>query len=259
MRGATGVLPGRRSGDVRIAAFDPGGEITIMRVDYFTNYAGRFLSVAARTSLGTSAGGPSLAMAWKEQDGDYGSATTMARYVDDNQYLYHRILVRVGVAGTTTPVPAGVRVASSTGAVAEGPVNPWVAGGLPPLADGYLKGFVTHYVDPVEARQRINALAAEFPDLAEIVTLPYPTNGYQRKAMATMAGTTDIDNLPGNSQLSQTVVLFSKTWGHEGGNNVQAEFLNPQAANAPLTVSVTGSRITVRLATNSTGALRSPA
>jgi len=32
--------------------FDPGGEITVMRVDYFTNYAGRFLSVAAWTSAG---------------------------------------------------------------------------------------------------------------------------------------------------------------------------------------------------------------
>jgi len=255
-RGATGVAPGRRSGEVSVAGFDPGGEITIMRVDYFTNYAGRFLSVAARTALGKSTSGPSLAMAWREQDGDYGSASTMSKYVDDSQYLYHRLLVRVGAVGDRlTPVPALVRVASSTGAVAEGPVNSWIGGGLPPVADGYLKGFVTHYMDPVEAKQRINALAAEFPDLAEIVNLPHPTNGYQRKAMATMAGMTGIGNLPSSQQLSQAVVLFSKAWGHEGGNDIQAEFLDPQAANAPLTVSVTGNRITVRLASGSTGAL----
>ena len=181
---SAGVLPNRRPGDLSIAGFDPGGEIMIMRVDYFTNYAGQFLSVAAWTSLGKSTGGPSLALAWKEQDGSYGSASTMSKYVDDNQYMYHRLLVRVGAVGArTTAAPALVRVASSTGAVVEGPVHVWVGGGLPPVADGYLKGFVTHYMDPVEAKQRINALAAEFPDLAEIVNLPYLTNGYQRKAM----------------------------------------------------------------------------
>lgn len=257
---SAGALPDRRPGDLSITGFDPGGEIMIMRADYFTNYAGQFLSVAARTSLGQNTGGPSLALAWKAQDGSYGSASTMSKYVDDNQYLYHRVLVRVGAVGArSTAAPALVRVASSTGAVVEGPVHVWVGGGLPPVAEGYLKGFVTHYMDPIEARQQINALAAEFPDVAEIVNLPYLTNGYQRKAMGTMAAATAIGNLPGSSQLSQAVVLFTKAWGHEGGNNVQAEFLNPQAESAPLTVSVAGSRITVRLATSATGALVSTA
>ena len=138
-------------------------------------------------------------------------------------------------------------------------MNTWVGGGLPPVADGYLKGFVTHYMDPVEVRERTNALAAEFPDLAEIIDLPYATNGYQRKAMATMAGTTAIGSAPRAEYQSQAVVLFTKAWGHEGGNDVQAEFLDPWAANSPLTVSVAGSRITVRLATDSRYALVSTA
>jgi hypothetical protein len=240
---------------LRIAGFDPGGEITVLRADYFTNYAGRFLSVAARTSLGASVGGPTLAMAWREQSGSYGTAGTMLKYVDDGRYMYHRLLVRVGALGTAAPVPAMVRVASSTGSVAEGPAKPWVEGGLPPAANGYLKGFVTHYMDPFEARQRINALAAEFPDLAEIVTLPHLTNGYQRKAMAVMSAATGIGNLPSSQQLPQAVVLFTQAWGHEGGNNVQAEFLDPRVASSPLAVSVAESRITVLLATDSTGAL----
>ncbi len=255
--GLAGLL---RNGAARLlnaAGFDPGGEITIMRVDYFTNYAGRFLAVAARTSLGTNSGGPTLAMAWKPADGDYGSASTMSKFTDASQYMYHRLLVRVGAAGSTTPVPATVRVASSTGAFAEAPVNTWVGGGLPPLADGYQKGFFTHYMDPTEVYQRINDLAVEFPDLAEIIDLPYKTNGYQRKAMAVMDSNANVLAAPGNT--ARAVYLESKAWGHEGGNQVQAEFLNPGAANQPLSVSVTGSRITVRLGTNSAGTIVSTA
>ena len=239
--------------------FDPGGEVTIMRVDYFTNYAGRFLAVAARTSLGLPSGGPTMAMAWKEAGGDYGTATNMSKYTDAGQYMYHRILVRVGALGSTTPVPATVSVASSAGGVAEGPVNTWVGGGLPPLADGYLKGFFTHYMDPVENKQRINALAAEFPDLAEIINLPFLTNGYQRKSMAIMAGTTGIGSQPPSAQRPAAVVLFAQALGHQGGNDIQAEFLNPGAANSPLAISVTGMRITVSLGTDGAGALASTA
>ncbi len=248
---------GGRAGNLSAAGFDVGGEVMILRADYFTNYAGRFLSVAARTSLGTSAGGPVLSMAVKEQGGNYGNAITMSRYVDAGQYMYHRLLVGLSAAGTAAP--AMVRVGSSTGAFAEGPANTWVGGGLPPVADGYLKGFVTHYMDPVELKERVNALAREFPDLAEVVDLPCATNGYQRKAMATMAGTTSIGGTPYVGYQSQAVVLFTKAWGQEGGNNVQAEFLDFGAANSPLTVSVTGSRITVRLATDSRTALVSTA
>jgi hypothetical protein len=237
--------------------FDPGGEITVQRVDYFTNYAGRFLSVEARTSLGTNSGGPTLAMAWKAAGGSYSSATSMSKFTDDNQYMYHRLLVRIGAAGSTTPVPATVRVASSTGAFVETGVNTWLGGGLPPLAGGYLKGFLTHYMDPVEGKAKINALATEFPNLAEIVNLPNLTNGYQRKSMCVMAGTTACSGTPGTA--SQAVFLQATIYGQDGGNNIQAEFLNPGAANQPLTVSVTGTRITVRLGTGSTGALNSTA
>ena len=239
--------------------FDPGGEITIMRVDYFENYAGRFLSVAARTKAGLPSGGATMAMAWKEAGGDYGTATNMSKYTDAGTYMYHTALVRVGALGTTTPVPAMVRVASSVGGTAEGGVNTWMGGSLPPLAAGYLKGFFTHYMEPLENKARINALAAEFPDLAEIINLPYLTNGYQRKAMAIMAGTTGIGSQPPSSQRPGAVVLFAKALGHQGGNDIQAEFLNPGVANSPLAVSVSGTRISVSLRTDGAGALASTA
>lgn len=238
--------------------FDLGGEVTIMRVDYFTNYAGRFLAVAARTSLGTNSGGPSLSMAWKQAGGSYGSSTTMSKYTDANQYMYHRVLVRIGALGTTTPVPAMVRVASSTGQFSEGNVNAWVDGGLPPLASGYLKGFFTHYMDPTEVYQRINSLATEFPNLAEIINLPNLTDGYQRRAMAVMSGTSNPLGTP--SSTASAVYLESKAYGHLGGNSIQAAFVNPSSTpNRPLSVVAVGNRITVTLGTNSSSALNSTA
>ncbi len=183
----------------------------------------------------------------------------MSMYTDAGRYMYHRLLTRIGDLDPSATPPAGVRIASSTGAFAEGPVNAWLDGSLPPVAEGYLKGFVSHYMDPIEIRERIAALAAEFPDLAEIVELPDPTNGYQRRAMATMAGTTAVGGTPRFRQVSQAVVLFSKAWGHEGGNTVRAEFLDPGTGDSPLTVSVTETRITVRLGTGPGGDLASSA
>ena len=55
------------------------------------------------------------------------------------------------------------------------------------------------------------------------------------------------------------VVLTSKDWGHQGGDQVTAEIKNPGAANAPLSVAVTGKDIVVNLATNASGAATSTA
>ena len=59
--------------------------------------------------------------------------------------------------------------------------------------------------------------------------------------------------------IHSAVVLTTQAWGHEGGNQVQAEFRNPGAADQPLSVTVTGNLIEVVLGTDSTGALNSTA
>jgi hypothetical protein len=55
------------------------------------------------------------------------------------------------------------------------------------------------------------------------------------------------------------VVLTSRAWGHEGGNGITAEFVNPGAANSPLSVAVMGNDILVSLGTDPAGALSSTA
>jgi hypothetical protein len=153
-----------------------------------------------------------------------------------------------------------IRIGSSTGATKEAPVNVWLGGGLPPMSATFLRDFTTRYMDPTEVYARFDELAAEFPNIAELIPLPYETNGYQRKAQANMSGTTPPgSSVTGGTAQSQAVVLTSRAWGHEGGNDITAEFRNPNVPDSPLSVAVMGNDIVVDLATNSTGALSSTA
>jgi hypothetical protein len=248
-------------------------EIVVLRVDYFENYAGRFLSVEAKDRLGGSTPtgatytGPTLSLSWNTGPGTPIASTprTMNVNIDPDTtpdtYIQHRELVRIGDAGSTTPAaPTRIRIGSSTGALIEADVDVWLGGGLPPMTSGFLKDFTTRYMDPTEVYARFNDLAAEFPNIAELITLPYRTNGYQRRAQAIMAGASP----PGSSLFDptaqgQAVVLTSRAWGHEGGNDLTAEFRNTGVANAPLTVSVNGNDILVSLATDGSAALSSTA
>ncbi|HSA49163.1 MAG TPA: M14 family metallopeptidase, partial [Yinghuangia sp.] len=124
---------------------------------------------------------------------------------------------------------------------------------------GYLTDFTTRYMDPTEVYQRFDELAAEFSNIAEKIPLPYATNGYQRRAQATMNGTGGTGSTVPGSQASRAVVLTSRAWGHEGGNDITAEFVDPLAPDSPLAVSVMGNDISVSLATDSAGALTSTA
>jgi hypothetical protein len=251
-------------------------EIVILRVDYFENYAGRFLSVEAKDRLGGAAPtgstyvGPALSLSWDTGAGTPIDSLPRAMSVNidpdttPDTYIEHRQLVRIGDLGSSDPPrPARIRVGSSTGATKEADVNVWLGGGLPPLGEPYLSDFTTRYMDPTEVYGRFAALAAEFPNIARLVRLPNATNGYQRRAQATMAGATPTPTPPGDPvpQAAQggAVVLTSRAWGHEGGNDITAEFRNPGVANAPLTVFVSGDNILVNLATDAAGAPSSTA
>jgi hypothetical protein len=242
----------------------PPEPVTIGRTDYFVNYAGRFLSVEARRA-GTGTGtNPTVAVSWRTEDGDYGSATNMSIFTDASTYMYHRILIRVGAAGSTTPVPAYVRVATSTGAVAERAVNDFPTNELPPFPDGMLTGFFNSYMDPSAVTQRFEDLAAEFPNISELIDLPHKTTGFGWPT-AIMQGTTAIASAPSAANQANAVVLYAKIPAPEG-EFIRAQFANPGAEDSPLSVSVVpnsvgtgGSDIIVSLATDSSGALSSTA
>ncbi|GAA1868611.1 M14 family metallopeptidase [Asanoa iriomotensis] len=220
-------------------------DIKIIRADYYTSGTNQVLSVEAKWAQGqtsTSAltvqrdSGPGTAMG-------SGGSQNISRFVDAGVYLYHR------GASTITSRPDRIQITSPTGDVANVQVKEW----LPiseesPEGPGYQKDFVSSYLTPTELYDRIKALAAEFPQLAEIVELPYKTNGYRRKAQVVL----------GTANASR-VAVDSRAWGHEGGNDISVELANPGAADQPLSVSLTGNDIKVSLATNASGAVTSTA
>jgi hypothetical protein len=246
-------------------------EIVVLRVDYFENYAGRFLSVEAKDRLGSSTPtgadyiGPALSLSWNIGNGPIASPPrVMGVNIDPDTtpdtYIEHRELVRIGEAGNSDPAaPTRIRIGSSTGVAVEADVNVWLGGGLPPMREGFLKDFTTRYMDPTAVYTKLSDLAAEFPNISELITLPYQTNGYQRRAQAIMSGTTGPGSTPPTAQQGEAVVLTSRAWGHEGGNDLRAEFRNPGVANSPLSVTVTGNDLVVSLATDGAGALTSTA
>lgn len=158
-------------------------------------------------------------------------------------------VIRTGLPASGTigilpalPPPTQVRVTSSGGGSAEAEVAEWLPetstpGKVPERP--YESGFLDHYPDAHELTAIIEELHAEFPELTDVIDLPYETNGYRRQAMHLSGGGT-----------SQRVVLTSIAWGHEGGNDLTIEYVDPAEASAPLSVAVVGDTIRVGLATD---------
>ncbi|MFG2062410.1 M14 family zinc carboxypeptidase [Micromonospora sp. NPDC048871] len=220
--------------------------VRIARADWFTTKGQGFLYVEARTTEGAQTD-PIVGMQLENDSGqgtDFAFARTMSRFIDSGQYMFHRNLFKLDTR------PSQIRVTSSTGGVAVGPVSDWLEDGEPPLTDkpGYKWNLVDGYKHPQQLHDRMDEIARENPKIAEIVYLPYKTNGYQRKAQATIGGT-------GQS----AVVVTSAAWGHEGGNDITVEFVDRPGANLPLSVEVNGKAVRVLLAKDSSGALASTA
>ncbi len=220
-------------------------DVKIIRADYYTSFGVGYLSVEAKFADGQT---NTAALTVQRDSGpgtEMGSGGTqnISRFVDAGVYLYHR------GATTVQTRPDMVQITSPSGDVATAKVTDWLPlDGEEAEDPSYLRDFITSYLTPQELTERITALAAEFPNISEIVELPYQTNGYQRLAQA----------LFGNANQNR-VGIDSKAWGHEGGNDISVAMTNPGVANSPLSVSVDGDAIAVSLATDSSGAVTSTA
>jgi len=237
------------------------GETVIMRAYTFTNYAGRFLYVEAHNKAHQpNVNGPATQLSYAGPDGNFTTPVNGTRFSDAGQYMYHRYLVALRGAFADMPTEdITVRVASASGSSDTATPTKWASSELPPRIAEFQKDFITRYMDPTEIYERFDAIAEQYPAITDMIMLPNKTNGYQRPAMAMMAGTTAPGSNPGTAAQASAVQLFSKAMGHEGGNEITAEFRNPGAPDAPLMVSVDGKDITVSLATNAQGALTSTA
>jgi hypothetical protein len=229
-----------------ITPFTHDESVRIARADWFTTKGQGFLYVEARTTSGQQTN-PVVTMQLENDSGPgtpVGFTRPMSRFVDSGQYMFHRNLFKLDQR------PNQIRVTSSTGGVATGYVSDWLEHSEPPLTanPAYKWDFVDGYKHPQQLYERMEEIARNYPDIAEIVYLPYQTNGYQRKAQATIGGT-------GQS----AVVVTSAAWGHEGGNDITVEFVSRPGADLPLEVEVDGTAVRVLLAKDPSGALVSTA
>jgi hypothetical protein len=259
----TTVDPAQLPTAAQIAA--AGDTIRLLRADWFVTKGQGFLSVEARSLSGTTSG-PTMTLSWDSGPGTpagSGGSATMTRFVDTDAspdfYMHHELLVPVD-----SPRPEQIRVVSSLGGETTGFVSDWLYP-VEPLTSrkDYRWNFIDSddpYRHPTEVFNRIDQLAAENPDIAEIVDLPFSTNGYRRKAQANMwGGNPGASVTGGGANTGRTVVVTSLAWGHEGGNSLRIRFLNPGVAGSSLGVSVTGNDISVSLGTSGAGALASTA
>jgi hypothetical protein len=217
--------------------------VRIARADWFTTKGQGFLYVEARTTEGAQEN-PVVTMQLENDSGEgteFGFARAMSRFVDSGEYMFHRNLFKLDTR------PSQIRVTSSTGGVATGIVSDWLEDVDPLTADpGYKWDFVDDYKHPQQLYSRFEQIADQYPNIARIVRLPNKTNGYQRKAQAT------IGTVP-----AQAVVVSSAAWGHEGGNDITVEFVQRGGSNLPLDVVVDGKAVRVLLAKGASGELTS--
>lgn len=216
--------------------------VTIVRADYFESAEGEFLSVEAKTSDGPD---ENFEMTVERDDG---STQTLTRFFDSGVYMYHRGEAEVDER------PESITVTSPNGGSDTGEVEEWLPEepdeDPPPFTD-----FVNSYMTPEDLDERIEQLADEFPDLAELVELPNETTGYRRHAQALFP-----EGFDGESEnADRAFTVESQDWGHEGGNNVTVEIVDPDATDAELTVTVAGSGVHVSLGTDADGAITSTA
>ena len=243
---ATPVTPGARlqqgrpdeaGGRPAPSVLPEDGSIRVLRADWFTNGEGTFLSVEVDSDVG-----PGAVITVTPDAGD---AFALTPFVDVGVYLYHRVDNPVPLTGP----PSSIVVTADDGSEVTMEPTQWVddeGDGYPP---GYLWGFTNDgYVDPLQARQRIEALATEFPDLAEIVDLPHDSIGYQKPAQAWIGTTFD------NGYFVKT-----HAFGHQGGNGHVLEVVTTGAPNQPLTATFDGTTVHVELATDASGAATSTA
>ena len=224
-------------------------EVEILRADYFESRNGAFLSVEVRSDAGQSGdfrltverdAGPGT------EFGD-GGTQTLGRFVDVGVYMYHR-----GQAAVQER-PDRIRVTSPHGGSAVAEVTEWLPDSQGPGDPLPYTDFLNAYMTPDELYERIHQIAEEYPDIAEVVELPHRTNGYRRHAQAILGVGVD------GRDADRGFIVESLSYGHEGGNDIVVDLVDPGTPDAELSVGVSGDEITVSPATDGDGTVTTTA
>jgi Zinc carboxypeptidase len=235
-RAATGLSPQTTGGDVTATSIDT---LHFLQAYWWVSSGQTFLQTEVTTTA-TADPNVEITVTWRTADGQTGSYP-LVRFVDAGVYQYHVALPQ--------PVPAQpvqVTATSSLGGTVDTTPAAWPDAVPPPLPSGYQKDFIDAYLTPVDIRARIARLARQYPDLTDVIDLPYPTQGYRRTASAYLG-----------DPASTALVVESVRFGSQGMNGVQVQTVDPGAPNRPLSTRYQDRLLTISLATDASGALSS--
>ncbi|GIF17012.1 M14 family zinc carboxypeptidase [Actinoplanes teichomyceticus] len=179
-----------------------------------------------------------ITVTWRTADGATGTYP-LVRFEDSGEYQYHYALPQ-----SLPGKPVQLTASSSLGGRSR-PVtaSAWPGATPPPTPAGYQKDFITAYLTPVDIAARIRRLARQYPQLVDVIDLPYRTQGYRRTASAYLG-----------DPATAAVVVESVRFGDQNMNGVQARAVDPGAPHRPLTARYADRVLTVELATDGAGA-----
>ena len=238
------------------------------RADFYENNVGRFISIEANTTQAsvtctnpsTGSGcpytGPVLQAAAYDANNKPIASGALRTYLDPDPsaapdyYQYHYEIFRIGNKGDGGPDPAYVKISAPNGDVDTISAKEWLPKNPPGYAQTFQHDFNTRYYTAQEGYARVHDLAAQYPNIAKELKAPEQTWGYMRRA-ATMVGYQQasyvtfaplVDPQTGLSyqapngststlstaNAAKTVVLRTKAWGHEGGNDYSAQLVNSE-------------------------------
>ncbi len=166
--------------------------------------------------------------------------------LDDGNTIKAGLPATGSISQPAPAVPTRVSVTSANGGYAEADVSEWLPTDFPSRNNRYFDGFLEHYPDAYEFDAMLDELHEDFPELTEIIELPFLTNGYRRHAMTVF----------GDSNANR-IGVTSNDWGHEGGNDITVAMIDPDGDDSDLSVDVDGDTITISLATDDEGAITS--
>ena len=157
-----------KPGRGRPPVVSPDGTLTVLRADTWTTGGQRMVSLEVRSEAGRD---DRLSVTT-----DTGQSLTMSAFVDQGTYLYHRQSQPVPLTGDAGSVT--VR-SGADGSEVTAPLDSWLSSGVTDFPDGFRWGFTDDgYVDSEQTDALIEKLAADNPDVAEVVELPNETVGY---------------------------------------------------------------------------------
>lgn len=177
---------------------------------------------------------------WQTEAGETGTVQ-LVRYVDAGQYMFH-----YHQPAPVPSAPVSLTFTSSEGGTATAEPEPWPGADVPELPEGYQQDFIDQYMTPSEINERIDRLAAQYPDLVDVVELPHESRGYRRPAMGLVGD-------PATAALA----VESVAYGTDGMNGTRVVVVAPAEADQELGGTYADGTLTISLATDAEGAVTS--